>query len=98
MLKNKVLYTLVILSVVVSMGGAQFQLAQAQRPAQIDPTAPDAPNAGPSFIQQLPNSAVSRIAEGRLGLLVRLSFAQSNADRYSRTTGDESAAGQHRRR
>jgi hypothetical protein len=64
MLKNKLLYTLVILSVVVSMGGAQFQPAQAQRPAQIDPAAPDAPDAGPSFIQQLPDSAVSRIAEG----------------------------------
>ncbi|MBI5567606.1 MAG: hypothetical protein HY870_22095 [Chloroflexi bacterium] len=64
MLKNKVLYTLVKLSVIVSLGGTQFQLAQAQRPAQTDRTAPDTPNAGPSFIQQLPNSAVSRIAEG----------------------------------
>jgi hypothetical protein len=64
MFKNRILYMFLTLTVVVSMFAAQFQLAQAQQPAQASPAAPASPNAGPSFIQQVPGPAVSRIVEG----------------------------------
>ena len=64
MLKNIQLYTFLVLVVAMSMLSTQFQPALAQPSARIDPAALNAPSAGPSFIQQMPGSAVSRIVEG----------------------------------
>ena len=64
MQKNRQLVTLLVLTVVLMLLNSQFQPALAQRTDRVDPATLNAPSAGPSFIQQLPGSAVTRIVEG----------------------------------